>query len=175
MLAILSPSKTMQTSNAHLDLATLPRFTKESVHLAKIIKKMSPSDLQSLMSISPKLSEATYEKFAQFGRKGNSPSDTLAFYAYKGEVYTGLDAASFAQDDLMYAQDHLRILSGLYGVLRPLDTILQYRLEMATRLETKLGTNLYQYWGDKISKAIQSDIKASANTCSIWHQMNIRN
>ena len=116
-----------------------------------MLNTKSPHDLQQLMGISDKLAELNVDRFHQWNRPFTSDNAKSALLAFKGDVYVGLEAESFSAADFKYAQQHLRILSGLYGVLRPLDLIQPYRLEMGVRLENPNGSNLYQFWGDTIT------------------------
>ncbi len=163
MLTILSPSKTTDPTPVEMQQATSPRFTKETLELISILKKKNVMELMSLMSISEKLADQTYKRFQNFSSKAGSTFTKAAILTFKGEVYTGLDAGNMSDEDLNFAQKHLRILSGLYGSLRPLDLIREYRLEMGTRLTTTHGTNLYQFWRNKITTSIIADLQQSGN------------
>lgn len=163
MLTILSPSKTTDPSPIILHQVTVPIFIKETSQLMAVLKKMNIDDLKTLMSVSDKLAEQTYQKFQNFNTTKDNPPAKAAILTFKGEVYTGLDADQMSKEDLNFAQHHLRILSGLYGSLRPLDLIREYRLEMGTRLATTKGTNLYQFWRDKITPSIHADLLRSGN------------
>jgi len=163
MLTVLSPSKTTDPTPIKLHHKTIPFFTKETAQLTDLLKKMSAFDLMKLMSVSEKLAEQTYQKIKDLKKENDELSGKAAIMMFKGEVYTGLKAEQMDDDDLNFAQNHLRILSGLYGSLRPLDLIQEYRLEMGTRLNTNKGSNLYQFWGDKITKSIQIDLQSSGS------------
>lgn len=163
MLTILSPSKTTDPSPILLHQATVPIFIKETSQLMAVLKKMNIDDLKTLMSVSDKLAEQTYQKFQNFNNTKDNPTAKAAILTFKGEVYTGLEAYKMSEEDLNFAQHHLRILSGLYGSLRPLDLIREYRLEMGTRLTNTKGTNLYQFWRDKIAASIQKDLQQTGN------------
>ena len=163
MLTILSPSKTSDPSPIKIHQPTSAIFTKETAQLIAILKKKSVVDLMSLMTISEKLADQNYRRFQNFNHKMDDDSSKAAILTFNGEVYVGLDAGGLSQQDLDYAQQHVRILSGLYGSLRPLDLIREYRLEMGTRLATTKGTNLYQFWRDKITPSIHADLLRSGN------------
>jgi uncharacterized protein len=163
MLTILSPSKTSDPTPIKLHQSTSAIFTKETAQLIGILKKKSVADLMSLMSISEKLADQNYRRFQNFNDKMDDDFCKAAILTFKGEVYVGLDAGGLSDKDLDYAQQHVRILSGLYGCLRPLDLIREYRLEMGTRLATTKGTNLYQFWRDKITPSIHADLGRSGN------------
>ena len=163
MLTILSPSKTSDPSPIKIHQPTSAIFTKETAQLIAILKKKSVVDLMSLMTISEKLADQNYRRFQNFNHKMDDDSSKAAILTFNGEVYVGLDAGGLSQKDLDFAQQHVRILSGLYGSLRPLDLIREYRLEMGTRLTTTKGTNLYQFWRDKITPSIHADLLRSGN------------
>jgi hypothetical protein len=163
MLTIISPAKTMKFSGNLPDLPlSVPIFTGEAAYLVSILKKLSVNDLADLMKINVKLARLNHDRFLAWTDKEPSGGSIPAIMAYKGEVYNGLEAQSLDNDDLIFAQNHLRILSGLYGVLRPLDTILPYRLEMAIRLEMDDVGDLYAYWGEKIGMEISRLIHEQA-------------
>jgi len=128
--------------------------------LIDVLTTKSPADIEKLMKISPKLAELNVERYHQWSRPFTKKNAKQALLAFKGDVYTGLDAESFSEQDFAYAQDHLRILSGLYGVLRPLDLIQAYRLEMGIKLENPAGNNLYQFWDTRITTAINKQLTA---------------
>lgn len=157
MIAVISPSKTQDfTALENIDFSNL-RQEKSSLELIPTMQKMSQDDIASLMKISDNLAELNYKRFQGFSSTFDLTNSKQALFAFKGDVYTGIDAASLSNNDLEFAQKNLRMLSGLYGVVRPLDLIQPYRLEMGTRLETTSGKNLYQFWGDKISKVLNED------------------
>jgi len=163
MLTLLSPSKTTDPTPVKLHKSTSSIFSKETAQLIAILKKKKVSDLMTLMSISEKLADQNYHRFQNFNNKENDNFCKAAILTFKGEVYVGLDAGGLSEDDLDFAQHHVRILSGLYGSLRPLDLIREYRLEMGTRLATSKRTNLYQFWRDKITPSIHADLLRSGN------------
>ena len=155
MLAILSPAKTLDFETPPQSTRfTTPDFLKESNRLIRQLRKFSPHEISSLMKISDKLGEQNFQRFADWQLPFDSSNAKQALLAFKGDVYQGLEAWDFDQRDLNWAQKHLRILSGLYGLLRPMDLIQPYRLEMGTRLATPAGQDLYQFWGRKLSVAI---------------------
>ena len=159
MLILLSPAKNLNFERTveTADL-TQPRLTKDTEQLVKRAKRLSRAKLRQLMDISEDLSDLNYHRF-QAMAEGLPDSDARpALTAFNGDVYRGLDAETLSDDDIAFAQDHLRILSGLYGLLRPLDVIHPYRLEMGTRLDTRRGDTLYDFWGDRISKLINEDL-----------------
>jgi cytoplasmic iron level regulating protein YaaA (DUF328/UPF0246 family) len=156
MLILLSPAKNLDFEERPLGLpATEPRFEGETVQLASALKRKSADELAGLMSLSDKLAELNRARFRAFGEQSRKP----AMLAFAGDVYRGLDAGTLDEGDLAAAQDRLRILSGLYGLLRPLDLIEPYRLEMGTRLRTKAASDLYGFWGDRIARAVEDDLE----------------
>jgi len=161
MLILISPAKTLDfESPAVAKKHTQPSMLAQSEQLIDVLNTKSPADIEKLMKISPKLAELNVERYHQWSRPFNKSNAKQAVLAFKGDVYTGLEAETFNDAEFAYAQDHLRILSGLYGVLRPLDLIQPYRLEMGTRLENDAGKNLYEFWGDSITKKINKQLKA---------------
>lgn len=157
MLAVISPSKTQDFNPTNLTTYTQTRQIKESEALIKILKPKTQNDIAELMSISDKLAILNVERFQMFKTPFTLANAKQALLAFKGDVYTGIDAPNLDTEDLIFAQDTLRMLSGLYGVVRPLDLIAPYRLEMGTRLVNPKGKNLYEFWGDKISKILNED------------------
>ncbi len=159
MITLLSPAKKLNMDPADTDLEiTRPRFEADTRELARVAKKQSVADLQKLMHLSENLASLNVDRFKSFNLDGQSNSAKPAGLAFDGDVYWGLEAKSLSDDDLAYAQDHLRILSGLYGVLRPMDAIQPYRLEMGTKLGTKRGKNLYEFWNQKIAENLNKDL-----------------
>lgn len=160
MLTLLSPAKKLNFETATTQLEfTMPVLSKDTAELAKVAKQQSADDLKKLMHISDNLAELNAERFKAFNIDGQSNSAKAAGLAFDGDVYWGLDANSLPDESLRYAQGHLRILSGLYGVLRPLDAIQPYRLEMGTKLKTKRGGSLYEFWGDIIAGQLLDDLE----------------
>lgn len=151
MLTILGPAKTIDMS-AHsvTERHTRPAYIKESHKLVEEIRNYSVETMKSLMKISDKLAVLNFERFAEWNTTHPAQSCNQALLAFSGEVFNGLGARTLNADDLDFAQDHVRILSGLYGVLRPLDLIMPYRLEMQTKLATDRGKNLYEFWKEVI-------------------------
>ena len=159
MITLLSPAKKLNFDPATTQLeATAPVLKADTLELAKVAKKQSAADLKKLMHISDNLAELNAERFKAFNLKGQSNSAKPAGLTFDGDVYWGLEAKSMSDDELSYAQDHLRILSGLYGVLRPMDSIQAYRLEMGTKLATKRGKSLYDFWGTTIADTLNADM-----------------
>jgi uncharacterized protein len=168
MLIVISPAKSLDFETpANTEETTQPALLSHSQQLIDALTPLAPQDLSALMDISDKLATLNYDRYRQW--QFPSPSSIgdnakQALLAFTGDVYAGLDAQSFNSDDFTFAQQHLRILSGLYGVLRPLDLIQAYRLEMGTRLHTSRGHNLYQFWGDIITANINKQLAETNST-----------
>jgi cytoplasmic iron level regulating protein YaaA (DUF328/UPF0246 family) len=159
MLFVLSPAKTLDFSPGPPDLpATAPEMGPETARLSRTTRKLKAADLKRLMDISDKLAELNVARFKAFTPK-DSETGVQAALAFAGEVYVGLQGRGLDAAALDWAQGRLRILSGLYGLLRPLDRIQPYRLEMGVRLATERGSTLYDFWGDRISKALNKAAK----------------
>ncbi len=160
MLTLLSPAKKLNMEPAETGVpVTKPRLRDDTRELATVAKTQSADDLKRLMHISDNLAEMNFERFQAFNLSNRSNSAKPAGLAFDGDVYWGLEAHSLADDALAYAQDHLRILSGLYGVLRPMDAIQPYRLEMGTRMANARGKSLYEFWGDRIADRLEADLR----------------
>jgi len=152
MLFLLSPAKKLDyDSPVHIETHTQPLFVDQAAGLIKVLKTKTADDIAALMSLSPALSELNAQRYAEWKRTFTQANSRQAVLAFNGDVYEGLDAATLSAKQLDWAQDHVAILSGLYGVLRPLDLMQPYRLEMGTRLQTPKGKNLYEYWGSAIA------------------------
>lgn len=151
MITVISPAKRLNETATPDVALTQPQFMRDSQQLAKIARGLTAADLSALMDISPALGALNHGRFQRMGKGGLSYP---AAFLFDGDTYTGLDARTLSPDALHWAGGHLRILSGLYGLLRPLDAIEPYRLEMGTRLVTPKGGTLYAYWGDKIARAL---------------------
>ena len=152
---LLSPAKTLDYETpATTDSFSIPDYLGKSFELVEVLKQKSFLDLMELMQVSQKIAELNVERFNQWKLPFSTENAKQAVLAFKGDVYTGLDASALSENRLAYTQSHLRILSGLYGLLRPLDLMQPYRLEMGLKLTTKKGENLYQFWGEKITDAL---------------------
>ncbi len=156
MLAVISPAKRLDMNPVNADGSTQPAFGADALKLAGYAGKLSPAQLQKLMRISDKLAKLNADRFAEFS--GNPAPDRTkpAILAFAGDTYSGLEASTLDQHAMDWAQTHLRILSGLYGVLRPMDLIQPYRLEMGARLETDVGNSLYEFWGSRLAYALKA-------------------
>jgi len=165
MLCVLSPAKKQDFESCETKITpTQPETKKQIAELFEVLKNKSASDLKALMNVSDKIAELNFERYQSFDpKKYNKTNSKAAVLALQGDVYRGLDAASLKKQDLDYAQDHLRILSGLYGCLRPLDYIQPYRLEMKTPLVNPKGKNLYEFWGTKLSELLNKSLRDHKN------------
>lgn len=164
MLVVVSPAKKLDWSERDVEI-TKPDFQADAVALAETARGLTADQLKALMKLSDNLAKLNQTRFAEFETAPNPDQLRPAVMAFAGDTYQGLEAHSLDADELRWAQEHLRILSGLYGVLRPLDGIQPYRLEMGSRLATKQGKNLYQYWSDRIATALNDHAsKVGADT-----------
>ncbi len=160
MLVLLSPAKTLDLDPVDCDLETFkPDFQSQAKKLVKRARELSKAELKKLMSISDDLASLNYERFKSFKLAPKPETGKPAILTFKGDVYIGLDAPSLRKKDLEFAQEHVRMLSGLYGVLRPLDRMQPYRLEMGSSLTNERGKNLYQFWGDRIAKSLKKELR----------------
>ena len=164
MLTLLSPAKKMNMDPSNTGLSeTRPRFEADTKTLAEIAKTKTAEDLKNLMHISDNLSNLNVERFQAFNLEGQSNSSKAAGLAFDGDVYWGFEAKSLSDDDLSFAQDHVRILSGLYGILRPMDAIQPYRLEMGTKFENPRGKNLYAFWKDTLAPSLNAELESHSD------------
>ena len=172
MLTILGPAKTIDASpHGITDIHTYPQYMDRTEMLVKQLRTYSLSGLKSLMKVSNKLATLNFERYAQWHSSYSQEEGQQALLAFSGEVFNGLQARTLSEEDLLLAQDHIRLLSGLYGVLRPLDLILPYRLEMGTKMKNPRGRNLYEFWKDLIpckiaEETAQQDNKVLINLAS---------
>ena len=156
MLLVISPAKTLDYSHPEYSAHTQPEFTSEVKDLVGVLRKKSPAQISKLMHLSEALATLNAERYQTFMDTFSPDNSKQALLAFKGEVYAKMEADQFTAEELEFAQQHLRILSGLYGLLKPLDLMQPYRLEMGTKLKTKKGDSLYDYWGTKIRKALNA-------------------
>lgn len=160
MLALISPAKTLDYETAlPSSNFTQPRLLDQSEQLIDVCRELSASQLASLMSVSEKIAQLNVARFQDWQTEFDLANARQAIFAFKGDVYTGLDAYALNDAQLDFAQQHLRMLSGLYGLLRPLDLMMPYRLEMGTKLHNPRGSNLYEFWGKRITDLIQQDLQ----------------
>ncbi|MDF2416652.1 peroxide stress protein YaaA [Acinetobacter beijerinckii] len=159
MLALISPAKTLDYETAlPTDTYTQPRLLEQSQQLIDVCRKLSATEIASLMTVSEKIANLNVERFRDWNADFDFSNARQALFAFKGDVYTGLDAYHLKDQDIDFAQQHLRMLSGLYGLLRPLDLMMPYRLEMGTKLKNSRGHNLYEFWGSIITDQINQDL-----------------
>lgn len=165
MILLLSPAKTLDYSPAEFSEYTQPRLTDDSQLLINLLREKSHAEIKGMMKISDKLAELNLDRFRSYEQPFTPENAKQALLAFKGDVYTGLNTDDFTDADLLFSQQCVRTLSGLYGLLRPLDLMQPYRLEMGTRAENERGKNLYEFWGDKITNLINADlVKTSSDT-----------
>ncbi|WP_153116349.1 peroxide stress protein YaaA [Rhodocyclus tenuis] len=159
MIIVLSPAKTLDFSPPPLAIEhSQAAFLDDSQQLIERLRQLSPAQIASLMGLSDKLAVLNATRFADWAPPFTPHNALQAVFAFNGDVYEGLDARHLSADDLRFAQRHLRILSGLYGILRPLDLMQAYRLEMGTRIDNPRGKDLYAFWGERLAQAIAADL-----------------
>jgi cytoplasmic iron level regulating protein YaaA (DUF328/UPF0246 family) len=160
MIILINSSKTLNFERpAHISKHTIPEFLDDSELLVARLQKLSASDFSRFMGVSEKLAVLNVERYRNWLKSPAGPDAKQALLAFKGDIYAAMDANRYKMTDFNFAQKHLRILSGLYGILRPLDLIQPYRLEMATKLTTDRGQDMYQFWGNRIVTALNELIK----------------
>lgn len=160
MLLVISPAKTLDyLSKVTIKTYTIPDYLEDSQLLINRARRYSVLDLAELMQVSRQIAELNFQRFESWKVPFTTRNARQALLAFKGDVYTGLDVDSFTSADLKYAQSHLRILSGLYGLLRPLDLMQPYRMEMGRRIDTERGRNLYQFWHGRITEGLNKQLK----------------
>lgn len=160
MKYLISPAKTLDLeSQAPVETHTIPNFLDQAKSLINTIKPYTPSDIASLMKLSDKLATLNVERYQDWSKDHSTQNSRQAVFTFMGDVYTGLDAYSLSEAQIQYAQSHLRILSGLYGLLKPLDLMQPYRLEMGTKLKNEKGENLYHFWSDVIAPALNTELE----------------
>lgn len=168
MLIVLSPAKSLDyESPVNAPEHTLPEFIDHSAELIDGLRQLSPSDIASLMKISDPLAVLNAGRYASWTPQFNSDNARAAVLAFNGDVYAGLEAATLPAPAMAHLQSHVRILSGLYGVLRPLDLMQPYRLEMGTRLKTSRGASLYAFWGDLVSRTLARELRDRQSTALV--------
>ena len=162
MLTVISPAKTLDYETPPVTGAfTQPTQLSQSRKLIRRLRQLDSDAISRLMSVSDNLAELNRQRFRQWKTPFKPENARQALFAFKGDVYLGLDAYSLDEDALDFTQQHLRILSGLYGILRPLDLMQPYRLEMGTRLDTEMGSNLYQFWDERITRLLNQELQQS--------------
>ncbi len=159
MLVILSPAKSLDFSDTNVTSQfSKPAFLKDAAQLIDRLRTLGPQDIAELMDISTKLADLNYQRYAEWQTPVDRTNAKQAALAFKGDVYQGLQAWTLSPKGLSWAQDHIRILSGLYGLLKPLDLIQPYRLEMGTALDNDCGQNLYAFWGERLTHNLNKDL-----------------
>ena len=161
MLTVLSPAKKLSNEcYSDTESPQPPQFLNQSEELVAQLKQMDPVDLMSLMGISENLATLNWERMKSWNKSFKPDNSREAVYSFQGDTYIGLDVETLGSDDLQFAQDNIRILSGLYGILRPLDLMMPYRLEMGTKLKNRLGNNLYEYWNDTLAHSFNKELNS---------------
>ena len=160
MITVVSPAKKLSDNcKAKTNSFKKPEFLNESQKLINQLKSLSPVELEGLMGISEKLALLNWERIQNWNPNFSANSTQEAVFSFKGDTYVGLDAESLDKNEIKFAQGHLRILSGLYGLLKPLDLMMPYRLEMGTRFQNARGKDLYKFWGEKLSISLTNELK----------------
>ncbi|MFK7829949.1 MAG: peroxide stress protein YaaA [Congregibacter sp.] len=160
MLSVISPAKTLDFETPPTTRKTTqPEFLERSEALIDDARSLDPGDIQALMGVSEKIAALNHQRFMNWSRPFDSANAKQAILAFKGDVYTGLEAETLSAAQLGYAQKHLRILSGLYGLLRPLDLMQPYRLEMGLKFGNRGGKNLYEFWGESLTESLNKQLK----------------
>ncbi|WP_027795444.1 peroxide stress protein YaaA [Paraburkholderia acidipaludis] len=163
MIIVLSPAKSLDYDTpAHVETHTIPDFVDDAAELIDGLRRLSPQQIGTLMSISDPLARLNFQRYADWSKQFSQSNAKQAVLAFNGDVYEGFDARSLCAADLDYAQQHVRVLSGLYGLLRPLDLLQPYRLEMGTRFENARGKDLYAFWGERITHALNAQFDHNA-------------
>lgn len=157
MIILISPAKTLDLNATDIKEKTDPGFKKEIKELVGVMKKKPAAEIQELMGVSENIANLNKERYKNFEDHFTPENSKPALFSFKGDVYRQMGVENYSKDQLDFAQDHLRILSGLYGLLKPLDLIQPYRLEMGIKLKTKRAKDLYAYWGNKITQAIDAE------------------
>ena len=160
MLIVISPAKTLDyETTPKTKVFTTPDYLDRSQQLINRLRNFSSLDISELMNVSAKIADLNFDRYESWKKPFTVKNSKQAVLAFKGDVYTGLDAETFTAPDFKFAQNHLRVLSGLYGLLRPLDLMQPYRLEMGTKLKTDNGKNLYEFWGTDITEGLNKQLK----------------
>jgi cytoplasmic iron level regulating protein YaaA (DUF328/UPF0246 family) len=180
MIIVINSSKTLDFQQAAPNFkCTIPEFMNDADFLVKKMQALSEADIAELMGISTKLAKLNVERYQQWQTPFTSSNARPSLMAFKGDVYSGINVENYSSKEFDFAQKHLRILAGLYGILRPLDLIQPYRLEMATKLSTPKGKDLYQFWGNRISESLNEMIKREKsgiliNLCSAEYLKSVK-
>ena len=160
MLTVISPAKTLDFETPPVTRkSTVPQMLDRSAELVDDMRSLDPDDIRALMGVSENIAQLNHQRFMNWNRPFSLDNAKQSIFAFRGDVYTGLDAETLSTPELTFAQSHLRILSGLYGVLRPLDLMQPYRLEMGIKFANRSGKNLYEFWGDQITTRLNAQLK----------------
>ena len=168
MIIVLSPAKSLDYETPpHVKKHTIPDFVDDAAELIGGLRRLSPQQIATLMSISDPLAQLNFQRYAEWSPEFGTHNAKQAVLAFNGDVYEGFDAKTLSSADLDYAQKHVRVLSGLYGLLRPLDLLQPYRLEMGTRFANGRGKDLYAFWGERITHALNAQLKKNAGASRV--------
>jgi cytoplasmic iron level regulating protein YaaA (DUF328/UPF0246 family) len=168
MIIVLSPAKSLDYETPpHVKKHTIPDFVDDAAELIGGLRHLSPQQISTLMSISDPLAQLNFRRYAEWSPKFDTRNAKQAVLAFNGDVYEGFDAKTLSSADLDFAQKHVRVLSGLYGLLRPLDLLQPYRLEMGTRFVNARGKDLYAFWGERITQALNAQLKKNARAARV--------
>jgi uncharacterized protein len=168
MIIVLSPAKSLDYETPpHVKKHTIPDFVDDAAELIGGLRRLSPQQIATLMSISDPLAQLNFQRYAEWTPEFGTHNAKQAVLAFNGDVYEGFDAKTLSAADLDYAQKHVRVLSGLYGLLRPLDLLQPYRLEMGTRFANARGKDLYAFWGERITHALNAQLKKNASASQV--------
>lgn len=163
MIVLLSPAKSLDLTPVETETYSQPRLLEKSEELVGVLRKKSSKQLQKLMNVSEKIADLNVGRYENFSPPFDLENAKPSMYAFNGDVYTGLNASDFVGDEIEFAQKHIRILSGLYGLLKPLDLMQPYRLEMGTKLKYRRKNNLYEFWGSTITELLNQDLAESGS------------
>jgi cytoplasmic iron level regulating protein YaaA (DUF328/UPF0246 family) len=168
MIIVLSPAKSLDYETPpHVSRHTIPDFVDDAAELINGLRRLSPQQIATLMSISDPLAQLNFQRYADWSPRFHTGNAKQAVLAFNGDVYEGFEARSLSAADLDYAQQHVRVLSGLYGLLRPLDLLQPYRLEMGTRFQNARGKDLYAFWGERITDALNAQFKRNKGAARV--------
>jgi cytoplasmic iron level regulating protein YaaA (DUF328/UPF0246 family) len=171
MLLVLSPAKSLELSKPiDCSIASQPVFNIDKKPVVDMLKKMKPKKIAETFSLSEKLAQLNYERYQELGSKENIKNSRQAIFTFDGEVYTGFDASSLDKKQFAFTQENVRILSGLYGVLKPFDLMEPYRLEMGSKVTIGKSKNLYAFWSEKVTQVINEDVKKSTHLLNLASQ-----
>jgi uncharacterized protein len=168
MIIVLSPAKSLDYETPpHVSKHTIPDFVDDAAELIGGLRRLSPQQIATLMSLSDPLAQLNFQRYADWSPRFHTGNAKQAVLAFNGDVYEGFNARTLSAADLDYAQQHVRVLSGLYGLLRPLDLLQPYRLEMGTRFPNARGKDLYAFWGERITHALNAQLKRNTDAANV--------